>query len=148
MLDQKGEREHMDSTATYYLTNKRRQVTGPFTEEQIKEFIVERRLTANDAVRSEDTDTWVPILNSPFGQLLAEQINATRLAATTCPHCNAALVVTIKRSGWGLALILIGIALTPAFGIGIPIFIAGMIMRHSGKGKAIYRCATCNYSSS
>jgi len=68
-------------------------------------------------------------------------------AAGTCPRCSTAMAVVIKRSGLGLALIILGIILTPVVGIGIPIFIVGYVMRFSGKGRACYRCPRCNYSS-
>ncbi|MBI1763822.1 MAG: zinc ribbon domain-containing protein [Acidobacteria bacterium] len=77
---------------------------------------------------------------------MVEQANLARLAASTCPNCSAAMAVVIKRSGLGLALVILGVALTP-FLIGIPLFIAGYMLRFGGKGRACYRCPRCNYSS-
>src|SRR5262245_46226901 len=71
---------------------------------------------------------------------------APDLSAGICPTCRAAMAVVIKRSGLGLALVILGIALTPVFGFGIPIFIVGYLMRFGGKGRACYRCPRCNYS--
>jgi hypothetical protein len=69
-----------------------------------------------------------------------------RITSTTCPRCGAGMAVVIRRSGLGLALIVIGLLTTPLFCIGVPIFAVGFVMRFSGKGRAVYQCPGCNYT--
>ena len=132
----------------YVLHAVTKQTSGPLSEETIQDWISQKRITLQDSVTRQGEQHWTPILQSPFGTRIADQANLDRLAATTCPRCGSAMVARIKQSGTGLALILIGIALTPLF-IGIPIFIVGMVMRHGGKGgKAYFSCPICSYSTS
>jgi len=133
--------------AQYYVANSMGHTLGPFSDDAIRSLIQQQRITIKDSVRLQHATTWTPITQSQFAQLVASQTGVNRLAITTCPYCGAGLVVQIKRSRFGLILVVIGICLTPAFGIGIPIFIVGFIIRWGGKGKAFYRCARCNYSS-
>ena len=69
-----------------------------------------------------------------------------RIAANACPRCGTGMAVVIKRSKMGLVLVIVGLVTTPAFGIGLPIFIVGYIMRWGGKGRAAYQCPGCNYA--
>src|SRR5262245_37785394 len=71
---------------------------------------------------------------------------APDLSAGIGPTCRAAMAVVTKRFGLGLALVILGMALTPVFGFRMPIFIVGYLMRFGGKGRACYRCPRCNYS--
>ena len=122
------------------------QISGPFNGEAIQALVVQQRVTINDSIAMAGSQIWAPILQSKFASLVTQQANQSRIASSTCPRCSAGMAVVIKRSGLGLALVLIGIALTPVFGIGIPIFIIGFIIRWGGKGTASYRCPRCNYS--
>jgi hypothetical protein len=131
----------------YVLHAVTQQRSGPLTEETVKEWIAQKRLSASDSVALAGAQTWTPLLHSPFAKLVSEQITISRLAATTCPRCGSGMVAVIRRSGFGLALILIGILLTPVL-IGIPIFIVGMIIRHGGSGKTYLTCPCCKYSAS
>lgn len=133
--------------ALYHVAYSTGQVAGPFGEEAIKLLIIQQQLKIHDSIKPQNSDAWVPILQSKFGSLVTQQTGLNRLAANTCPRCSAAMAVAIKRSGLGLVLIIVGLVLTPAFGIGIPIWIIGFIIRFGGKGTAIYRCARCNYAS-
>jgi zinc-ribbon domain len=135
------------ATALYYLSSfATRQVSGPFNDAAIRTMIVQRQISMNDSVAVQGSNDWVPVAQSVFASNMAQQLNMDRVASSTCPQCGAAMAVVIKRSGLGLALIIIGVVLTPAFGIGVPIWIAGMIIRWGGKGKAAYRCPRCNFS--
>jgi len=131
----------------YHIANATGQSMGPFNEDVIRSLIVQQRVTIKDSVRPAGGSNWIPITQSKFAHLVAGQATLNRLGASTCPACGAGLVVQIKRPGLGLVLIIIGVCLTPLFGIGIPIWIVGVIIRFGGKGKAVYRCARCNYSS-
>lgn len=132
----------------YVLHAATRQTSGPLSEDTLKEWISQKRITLQDSVTRHGEQNWTPILQSPFGKPLADQATLDRLAATTCPRCGSAMLARVKQSGTGLALILIGITLSPVF-IGIPIFIVGMVMRHGGKGgKAYFSCPICNYATS
>jgi uncharacterized membrane protein YvbJ len=92
-------------------------------------------------------DSSAPIISSSkFSGTAVQQVNAERIAASRCPRCGVGMAVVIKRSRFGLALVILGILLTPAFGIGIPIFVVGYLMRWGGKGRACYQCPGCNYS--
>jgi predicted RNA-binding Zn-ribbon protein involved in translation (DUF1610 family) len=108
--------------------------------------ILQRQISVNDSVAVQGSNNWIPVSQSVFAPHVAQQLNIDRMASSTCPQCGAGMAVVIKRSGLGLALIIIGVVLTPAFGIGIPIWIAGMIIRWGGKGQAAYRCPRCNFS--
>lgn len=121
-------------------------VSGPFTDDTLRSLIVQQQVTIRDAIAVQGSQVWMPITQTNFGVLATQQANLGRIAASTCPRCGAGMAVVIKRSGLGLALVIIGIALTPAFGIGIPIFIVGYLLRWGGKGTAAYRCPQCNYS--
>lgn len=131
----------------YYVANSMGQSMGPFNEEVVRSLIAQQRVTIKDSVRIDGASGWIPVTQSKFASLVAQQTGMNRLATSTCPTCGAGLVVQIKRSGFGLALIIIGFCLTPFFGIGIPIWVVGMVIRWGGKGKAFYRCARCNFSS-
>jgi hypothetical protein len=136
----------LNSHGEYYVLHAAtQQRSGPLTEEAVKEWIAQKRLSTADSVAQAGAQSWTPLLQSPFAKFAAEQITINRLAATTCPRCGSAMAAVIRRSGFGLALILIGIALTPVI-IGIPIFIVGMIVRHGGSGTTSLSCPICRYS--
>jgi GYF domain 2 len=132
----------------YYVLNAAtRQTYGPLAEETLKEWILQKRITLQDLVNKQGEQNWTPILQSSFGKPLIDQANLDRLASTTCPRCGSAMIARVKQSATGLALILVGLFLTPIL-IGLPIFIVGMVMRHGGKGgQAYFACPTCTYSS-
>jgi hypothetical protein len=122
------------------------QIDGPYDEPTIKLLIAQQRLQITDSVCLQGSGCWIPVFQSKFAPLVTQSTVTGRLAASTCPACGAPMAVVIKRSGVGLAFIIAGVALTPVFGIGIPIWIFGMIIRWGGTGTAVYRCARCNYS--
>lgn len=123
------------------------QSTGPLNEDAVRAMVLQQQIGPVDGVRAEGCEIWVPVTQSKFAPLVAQQTNLNRLTASTCPRCGAAMAVVIRRSTLGLVLVVLGICLTPLFGLGIPIFIVGYIMRFSGKGQAAYQCPRCNYSS-
>src|SRR5579872_127438 len=131
----------------YYVTWAHGERGGPFTEDTIKLLIAQQRLKITDAVQAEGATQWIPIAQSKFASLVAQRATITRLASSTCPMCGANMAVVIKRSGLGLAPVILGIVLTPVCGIGIPLWIVGYTMRWGGKGKAAYRCPRCQYVS-
>jgi len=134
--------------AEYYVLHRADQrKTGPLRPEDVATLVRMGQLSVHDDVQEAGGNGWVPMLQSKLRDHVLEGAHDARLVSSSCPHCGAGLVVQIKRSGFGLFLIILGIALTPAFGLGIPIFIVGYIIRWGGKGKAIYRCARCNYAS-
>jgi hypothetical protein len=132
--------------ALYYVAYATGQTGGPFTEEAVRNLITQQQVKVTDSIRPNTSDAWMPMVRSKFAPLVAQQANLDRLAVSTCPRCAAGMVVVIKRSKAGLVLVILGLALTPLFGLGIPIFIVGFIMRWGGKGQAAYRCPNCNYA--
>jgi hypothetical protein len=122
------------------------QVTGPFSEEAVHSLIVQQRITINDSVAQQGSQIWMPVMQSRFAALVSQQANLNRIAASTCPRCSAGMVVIIKRSGLGLGLFIAGLALTPVFGIGLPLLIIGLVLRWGTPGTAAYRCPRCNFS--
>lgn len=74
------------------------------------------------------------------------QVQTGSLPSMPCPRCGSGMVWRVKRSGFGLALIIIGIVLTPVI-IGIPIWILGMVVRHGNNGQMYLLCPYCQYSS-
>ncbi|MGA9055025.1 MAG: zinc-ribbon domain-containing protein [Terriglobia bacterium] len=120
---------------------------GPLRAEDVATWVRLGRLSVHDDVQEVGGNGWVPMLQSKLRPYVLDGAHDARLVASSCPHCGAGLAVQIKRSGFGLFLVLLGIALTPLFGLGVPIFIVGFVIRWGGKGKAFYRCARCNYSS-
>lgn len=130
----------------YYVAYATGQVGGPFEEEVLRDLIAQQRVKVTDSVRPASSTAWVPVVQSKFAPLAAQQANMDRLVASTCPSCGAGMAVVIKRSKAGLVLVIVGILLTPIL-VGIPIFIVGYIMRWGGKGQAGYRCPRCNYAS-
>ena len=124
-----------------------RDTRGPLTRADVLQLIGRGELGPADSVRLASSQQWTPLLRSEFETEVAAESTRAKLAASTCPRCGAGMAVTIKRSGFGLFLVILGMALTPVFGCGIPIFIVGYIMRFSGQGTAIYICPQCNYKS-
>jgi hypothetical protein len=122
------------------------EVDGPYDESTINMLILQNRLQITDSVSLQGSGCWIAIFQSKFAPLVTQSTVTGRLAASTCPACGSPMAVVIKRSGVGLALIIAGVVLTPLFGIGIPIWIIGMIIRWGGNGTAVYRCARCNYA--
>ena len=131
--------------ATWYVTFATGQTGGPFTEDEIKSMIARQEIKITDSVVLSGGSPWVPITQSPFAGHIVTQATVDRLAASTCPRCGAAMAVVLQRSKAGLVLIIIGLLTTPLFGIGVPIFAVGFILRWGFKGKAKYQCARCNY---
>ena len=133
--------------ALYYVsTFATGQVTGPFTEEVVRSLVVQQRITIHDSVALQGSQAWMPVMQSGFAALVSQQANLNRIAASTCPRCNAGMVVIIKRSGLGLGLFIAGLVLTPAFGLGLPLLIIGLVLRWGTPGTAAYRCPRCNFS--
>ncbi len=122
------------------------QTIGPIEHDAIKALIDQQQVRLSDSIRAEGSDTWTPILQSPFASLVSQRANLDRLAASSCPRCGAAMAVVMRRSKVGLVLVIIGLLTTPLFGIGIPIFVVGFILRWGLKGKATYQCPRCNYA--
>jgi ribosomal protein S27AE len=133
------------SAATWHVTFATGQTGGPFTEDEIRSMIARQQIKITDSVIATGGATWVPITQSPFARYIVTQATVDRLAASTCPQCGAAMAVVLQRSKAGLVLVIIGLITTPLFGIGIPIFIVGFILRWGFKPKAKYQCPRCNY---
>lgn len=130
----------------YYIAYGTGQTVGPLTCDAVKSLIAEQKIKVSDSIRRDGSDPWMPIVQSEFAPLIAQQANMVRLAASTCPGCGAGMAVVIKRSKAGLVLIIVGLLTTPLFGIGIPIFVVGFILRWGRKGQAAYQCPRCNYA--
>jgi hypothetical protein len=130
----------------YFVRYSTGQTDGPYDESTIKMLIAQHRLQITDSVSLQGSGCWIAVFQSKFAPFVTQSAVTGRLAASTCPACGAAMAVVIKRSGLGLALIITGVALTPLFGIGVPVWIIGMIIRFGGKGTAVYRCGQCKYA--
>lgn len=133
------------TVATWFVTFATGQTGGPFTEDEIKGMIARQEIKITDSVVLSGGSAWVPITQSPFGRDIVAQASVDRLAASTCPRCGAAMAVVFQRSKVGFVLIIIGLLTTPLFGIGVPIFVVGFILRWGFKGKANYQCPRCNH---
>jgi hypothetical protein len=116
-------------TATWHVTFATGQTGGPFTEDAIRSMIARQQIKITDSVVLSGGSTWVPITQSPFAGHIVTQASVDRLAARTCPRCGAAMAVVLQRSKAGLVLIIIGLLTTSLFGIGVPIFVVGFILR-------------------
>jgi len=133
--------------AEYYVLHRADQrKVGPLRPEDVATLVRAGQLSVHDDVQEAGGNGWTPMLQSNLRGRVLEGAHDARLVSSSCPHCGAGLVVQIKRSGFGLFLVILGIVLTPAL-LGIPIFIVGYVIRWGGKGKAVYRCARCNYAS-
>ena len=130
----------------YYVSYATGGRVGPLGHDEVNRLIREQQIKISDSVCAVGEDRWMPITQSEFAELIAQSGSMERLAASTCPRCGAGMAVVLKRSRLGLVLIIIGLITTPLFGIGIPIFIVGFILRWGRKGKAAYQCPRCNYA--
>jgi DNA-directed RNA polymerase subunit M/transcription elongation factor TFIIS len=130
----------------YVLQARTNEILGPISEEGIKEWILQKRITSRDSLTLVGDSTWTPLLQSQFSQNLVEQINVERLTASTCPRCGAGMVAVARGSQLGLWLIIVGVVLTPVFCIGTFLWVWGMILRHGMKGKTYLQCPRCKYS--
>jgi hypothetical protein len=122
------------------------QMFGPVSEETIADWIANRQLSHQDFVSRTGLGDWVPIVNSPFRDHVARRIEADQLFANACPRCGAAMVGVAGGSASGIALIIIGVVLTP-FVIGILFWIIGMIQCSSARKQTSYSCPRCKYTS-
>jgi hypothetical protein len=120
-------------------------VSGPYTEPVLRQYISQGAVSIVDSLWDPDAQQWVMISRSRFAPLASAAASYVRIATTTCPQCGTALVPTAKRSTAGLVLIIVGVLLTPAFGIGVPIWVVGFAMRFGGKGTLRLRCPRCQY---
>lgn len=135
----------MEENSYYILQAQTNQTFGPLKEEEVKDWIRQTRIGKNDSITKVGEENWTPIALSPFQNDLTNQLNLQKLAATTCPNCNAEMVVLVRRDMMGLWLIIIGVVLTPIV-CGIPIWIFGMIRFHGNKGNTYYQCPRCKYT--
>ncbi len=119
---------------------------GPASEETVKEWIAQKRISETDLVTRTGTDKWIALNESQFASDFAHRISLDHLAASTCPNCGAEMVVLSKGSQTGLWLIIIGVILTPVFCIGTVLWVWGMILRHGTRGKIYYQCPRCKYA--
>lgn len=130
----------------YVLQSTTNEILGPIKEGEVKDWILQRRITSRDSLTLVGDSTWTPLLQSQFSQHLVERINVERLAANTCPSCGAGMVALAKSSQAGLWLIIVGVILTPVFCIGTFLWVWGMILMHGVKGKTYLQCPRCKYS--
>lgn len=122
------------------------QTFGPLTQEVVKEWIAQKRLSKADAVAKIGGQGWTPLLQSEFADYILNQINIERMVASLCPNCGAEMVVLAKSSQAALWLIIFGVILTPVFCIGTVLWVWGMILMHGKKGKTYYQCPRCKYT--
>lgn len=132
----------------YVLQSVNGEVWGPMGESAVKEWITQKRITSSASIAMTGDAGWVSILRSQFSQLVVDQMNVERLAASTCPRCGAGMVALAKSSQLGLWLIIIGVVLTPVFCIGTFLWVWGMILRHGIRGQTYLQCPRCKYSTS
>ncbi len=119
---------------------------GPADETTLREWLKTGRISLVDSICEAGQQQWQPLAQSFLASEATAAATAAQLQATTCPKCLASMAIIAKRSGFGLFLVLLGIALTPLFGIGIPIFIVGYFIRWRGQPKLSYRCPRCNFA--
>lgn len=136
----------MAETTYYVLQAQSNQTFGPLKSEEVKDWIRQMRLGKNDSITRVGEEGWTPIALSEFQGDLTTQLNLQKIAATTCPNCNAEMVVLVERDALGFWLIIIGVILTPVFCIGTFLWVWGMMRTRSVKGKTYYQCPRCKYS--
>lgn len=136
----------MEENTYYVLQGQTNQTFGPLKEEEVRGWIREMRLGKHDSITKVGMDNWTPLALSEFQGDLANQLSLQKIAATTCPNCNAEMVVLVGSSKAGLWLIIIGVILTPVFCIGTVLWVWGMFLMHGGKGKSYYQCPRCKFT--
>ncbi len=136
----------MEENTFYVLEAQSNQTFGPLNEEEVKDWIRQKRIGKFDSVNKTGEDNWTPIATSVFSDALLGQLSLDKIAASTCPNCNAEMVVLVGSSNLGLWLIIIGVILTPVFCIGTFLWVWGMFLRHGGKGKTYYQCPRCKFT--
>lgn len=114
---------------------------GPISADTLKQWIADRRVGPGDRIVGGNHADWISLEVSDYRDILLGVVNLDRTAATTCPRCGGPLTMT--SSSMGLFLIIIGIVLFPV-GVGIPIWVIGMWMRHGNKAKKL-ACTRCGY---
>jgi hypothetical protein len=120
-------------------------VSAPLDEPAIKQGLAQGSFSITDSLWDPDTQQWTMIARSPLAAAASTAASYVRMAASTCPHCGTPLAAVLNRSTVGLVLIIVGVALIPLFGIGIPIWIVGFAIRYGGKGRLQLRCSRCQY---
>lgn len=118
---------------------------GPLSENQVREWIRQERIGKLDSVTKTGEENWTPLPYSDFQSDLATQISMQQMSASTCPNCNAEMVVLVGANKADVWLLIIGI-ITSTFVCGIPILIWGLYRYHTGKGKSYYQCPRCKFT--
>lgn len=137
----------MEGNQYYVLQAQTNQTFGPITEVEVREWIQQTRLGKLDSISKVGENNWIPLSLSEFQSDLTSQLALQQIAATTCPNCNAEMVVVKGNDQLGLWLIIIGVVLTTVC-IGLPLWIYGMIRLHGNKGKVYYQCPRCKFTTS
>lgn len=137
----------MEANQYYILQAQTNQTFGPITEVEVREWIHQMRLGKLDSISKVGENSWIPLPLSEFQSDLTSQLALQKVAATTCPNCNAEMVVVTGSDQLGVWLIIIGVVLT-AVCIGLPFWIWGMIRLHSRKGMIYYQCPRCKFMTS
>lgn len=132
----------------YVLQASTNQTFGPLTQDVVKEWIVQKRISKADSITKTGSQDWTSLLQSEFADDILSQINIERMVASLCPNCSAEMVVLAKSSQAALWLIIFGVILTPVFCIGTFLWVWGMILMHGKKGKTFYQCPRCKYTTS
>ena len=135
----------MEGNQYYVLQAQTNQTFGPLAEAEVREWIQQMRLGKLDSISREGEDSWIPLSLSEFQSDLTSQLALQQIAATTCPNCNAEMVVLTQKDQLGLWLIIIGAVLSLVC-IGLPLWIYGIIRYHGNKEKIYYQCPRCKFT--
>jgi hypothetical protein len=118
---------------------------GPISAQEVRDGIRKTHIGKLDHVCKSGDEKWLPISISDFQEDIKNQIALEQMSASTCPNCNAGMVVLVGNDKLGLWLIIIGVVLTPIV-CGIPLWVWGMMRFHGRKGKSYYQCPRCKFT--
>jgi predicted RNA-binding Zn-ribbon protein involved in translation (DUF1610 family) len=128
----------------YYVRfNLKNQNSGPFSELEIRSMIQNRELGITDLICEVGESKWTVLSESRFSSLVIGATSRSQLQSSTCPNCQAHMVVIMKSSTAATLLIVIGFFTAIAV-IGLALILIGYIWRKKSR-TAHYICPRCNY---
>ncbi len=117
---------------------------GPLPPSEVENLIQSRSVGMADMVWDGELQRWVMLSESrQFAAKVMMAVALARMQSSTCPNCQAQMVVISKQPTGPTLLIVVGI-LTSIAVIGIALIIAGLIWRRRAR-RLTYVCPRCNY---
>jgi len=110
------------------LITKEGQQYGPYTVEEVKQYMADGRLTASSLAWTDGLSNWLPL--------------SSVLTATVCPQCQGEMVLQVEspQRSTGILVIVLGILLAP-FCVGIFLFFWGLSL--ISETKSHWHCSGC-----